>query len=144
MIKEFWINLPVKNVKKSKEFFLALGFMPNLRHGNSEESTSFMIGSKNVVMMLFKDTTFEKFAGNKHADTKSGTEVLLSYDAESREEVDEMAKKAKKAGGTVFSPPADIQGWMYGCGFTDLDGHRWNVLYMDLPAGIQTTKTNVY
>lgn len=143
MIREFWINLPVKDVKKSKEFFLAIGFTPNMRHGNSEESTSFMIGSKNVVMMLFKESTFEKFACNKHADTKLGTEVLLSYDAESREEVDEMAKKAKKAGGTVFAEPTDIQGWMYGCGFTDLDGHRWNVLYMDMPTA-KTTNTNVY
>lgn len=64
-------------------------------------------------------------------DTKQSTEVLLSIDAESREEVDEMVKKAVKAGGIIFSEPQADQGWMYGAGFADLDGHRWNVLFMD-------------
>jgi uncharacterized protein len=56
---------------------------------------------------------------------------LLSFDAESKEVVDEMLEKAVKAGGTIYGEPHD-QGWMYGAGFTDLDGHRWNVLYMDM------------
>jgi hypothetical protein len=60
------------------------------------------------------------------------TKVLLSIDAESKAEVDELTKKATKAGGTVFGEPAEHQGWRYGCGFTDLDGHRWNVLYMGM------------
>jgi len=57
---------------------------------------------------------------------------LISIDAESREEVDEWAKKVTAAGGNVFAQPAENQGWMYGCAFADLDGHRWNVLYMDM------------
>jgi predicted lactoylglutathione lyase len=43
-----------------------------------------------------------------------------------------MLKKAVNAGGTVFSESEEKDGWMYGCGFADLDGHRWNVLYMDM------------
>jgi len=132
MTKEFWINLPVKDVNKSREFFTKLGFTLNPHYGNSAESASFLVGAKNIVVMLFAKSTFKGFTKNALADPKKGTEVLLSIDAESREEVDEMAKKAAKAGGAVFSEPAENQGWMYGCGFADLDGHRWNVLYMDM------------
>ena len=82
--------------------------------------------------MLFTEAVFNTFTGNKTADAKQASEVLLSIDAESKAEVDEMAKKAESAGGTIFSKPAEHQGWMYGCGFADLDGHRWNMLYMDM------------
>ena len=132
MTKEFWINLPVKDINKSKEFFTKLGFLLNPGPGNSDASASFVIGNKKVVMMLFTESTFKNFTSNEIADAKKATEVLFSIDAESREEVDEMANKAVKAGGTIFGEPKDSQGWMYGCGFVDLDGHRWNVLYMDM------------
>ncbi|BBH20115.1 glyoxalase [Paenibacillus baekrokdamisoli] len=131
MTKEIWINLPVKDVKKSKEFFIQLGFSLNPRHGNTDDKASLVIGDKNVIVMLFPEPTFKKFTGNEIADTKQGTEVLISIDAESKEEVDEIVKKAVKAGGTIYGKPHD-QGWMYGAGFADLDGHRWNVLYMDM------------
>ena len=131
MIKQLWINLPVKDVNRSREFFTGIGFTLNTQYGNSEHSASLLVGEKNIVVMLFNESTFEKFTGNKIADTGQGTEALFSIDAESREEVDEMAKKAAAAGGLVFAKPGENQGWMYGCGFTDLDGHRWNVLYMD-------------
>ncbi|MDP1746996.1 MAG: extradiol dioxygenase [Bacteroidota bacterium] len=132
MTKEFWINLPVKDVKKSKEFFTRLGFSFNTKYGNSDKSAALSIGSKNVIVMLFTEPMFKNFTNNEIVNTKKATEVLLSIDAESREEVDEMAKKAEAAGGIVFGKPGENQGWMYGCGFTDLDGHRWNVLYMDM------------
>ena len=132
MIKEFWINLPVKDINKSREFFIKLGFSLNPGPGNSDESASLVIGNKKVVLMLFNEPTFKNFTGNEIADTKKASEVLFSIDAESREEVDEIANKAVKAGGTIFGEPKDSQGWMYGCGFVDLDGHRWNVLYMDM------------
>jgi predicted lactoylglutathione lyase len=132
MTKELWINLPVKDINRSKEFFSKLGFSFNPRHSNSNDSASLVIGDKNVIVMLFTEATFKKFTRNEIADTKQAAEVLLSIDADSREEVDEMAKKAVMAGGTIFSNPAGQGGWMYGCGFADLDGHRWNVLYMDM------------
>lgn len=68
----------------------------------------------------------------KVSDTSAGSEILLSIDAESREEVENYARIAAQNGGTVFGQPMDIQGWMYGCGFSDPDGHRWNVLHMDI------------
>ncbi|MFJ7934386.1 VOC family protein [Sporosarcina sp. NPDC096371] len=132
MTKQIWINLPVKDIKKSRAFFTKLGFSHNTEHGNQDDSAGFFIGDKNVVIMLFTEPTFKMFTRNEITDTRQSTEVLFSIDAESREEVDEMAKKAVEAGGTIFGEPEEQQGWMYGCGFADLDGHRWNVLYMDL------------
>ncbi|WP_074727780.1 MULTISPECIES: VOC family protein [Paenibacillus] len=82
--------------------------------------------------MLFPEPVFKNFTGNEIADPKQSSEVLFSIDAESRGEVDEIAKRAVEAGGMIFSEPAEHQGWMYGCGFADLDGHRWNALYMDM------------
>jgi len=131
MTKQFWLNLPVKDIAKSKAFFSALGFKPN-EHMGSGDSACFLIGQQNAVLMLFPESQMENFMQAKISDTKAGSEMLMSFDAESREEVDSLAATAQANGGNVFSQPADIQGWMYGCGFTDPDGHRWNVLYMDM------------
>lgn len=130
--KEIWLNLPVKDVAKSKAFFKALGFTLNTKHGDTNDNACFIIGEKNVVMMLFPEQVFKTFSQHNIADTTTATEMLISIDAETREEVDELAIKAADAGGNVFGKPADVQGWMYGCGFADLDGHRWNVLHMDM------------
>lgn len=132
MTKEIWINLPVKNVEKSKAFFAALGFEFNKNFGNSATSACLLIGSKNVIVMLFEEPAFKSFIQHDVTDTAKSSEVLFSIDAESREEVDEMVKKVAAAGGTVFATPGEKAGWMYGCGFCDLDGHRWNMLYMDM------------
>ena len=132
MNKQFWVNLPVKNITRSKEFFGRLGFSFNPNLVDSEESACLIVGDNKVVVMLFVESTFTKAARNGIADAKQATEVLLSIDAETRQEVDDMARKAIEAGGTVFGQPAEIQGWMYGCGFADPDGHRWNVLFRDM------------
>ena len=132
MTKEIWINLPVKDIEKSKEFFSKLGFKFHPRHENDPNMAGFMIGEKNVIVMLFPESSFKTFVQTEISDTSKGSEVLFSIDAESRAEVDEMASKAEEAGGIVFAKPGEKQDWMYGCGFSDLDGHRWNVLYMDM------------
>jgi len=132
MTKEFWVNLPVKDVKRSRDFFTEIGFTLNQRYGNSDESASFLIGDKNVVLMLFSEPIFKGFTSNEISDTRRASEVLFSIDAETREEVDALAKRVKDAGGKIFGGPGEKQGWMYGFGFTDPDGHRWNVLYMDM------------
>jgi len=130
MTKQLWINLPVKNLNKSKEFFVEIGFALN-PHYDREEAVSLLIGDKDIVVMLFPEETFNNFTGSKITDTTLSNEVLLSFDAESKEEVDELAKKVVEAGGTLYGEPGGDD-WMYGCGFQDLDGHRWNVLYMDM------------
>jgi uncharacterized protein len=131
MTKEIWINLPVKNINRSKEFFSKIGFSLNEKYSGGADSASLLVGEKNIVVMLFAENTFKSYTKSEVADTTQGAEVLLSFDAASREEVDETARKVLEAGGTVFSEPEEIQGWMYGCAFADLDGHRWNALYMD-------------
>lgn len=131
-IRDMWINLPVEDVKKSAAFFSHIGFMINPHNEDTDNSACFLIGSKNNVLMLFPKPVFETFTMAPNLDIRQGTEVLMSFDVESRSEVDEIASKAVAAGGIIFSEPSENQGWMYGCSFTDLDGHRWNVLHMDM------------
>jgi predicted lactoylglutathione lyase len=132
MAKQFWINLPVKDVNKSKEFFSKLGFTFNTGQGNGPNSACMLLGDQNVVCMLFDEPTFKGFTNNEITSTGQSTEVLLSIDAQSKEEVDEMVQKAVAAGGSSKHVPKEMEGFMYGCVFADLDGHRWNVLYMDM------------
>jgi predicted lactoylglutathione lyase len=131
MVKQIWLNLPVKNVEKSKAFFTEIGFSFNEKH-DTASYTCMVVGENNFAVMLFEEKQFESCILNKITDTTLSSEMLISIDAQSREEVDEFANKVQKVGGNVFAKPAENEGWMYGCGFADLDGHRWNVLYMDL------------
>ena len=132
MSKNLWLNLPVKDLAKSRAFFTALGFPINDQHGQPN-LVSLRVGDNGVIVNLFPEATFKGFCGGAGvSDAASVAEVMLSLGADTREEVDAIAAKAKAAGGQVFGPPADVQGWMYGCGFSDLDGHRWNVLHMDM------------
>ncbi len=131
MTKKVWLNLPVKDLNKSKEFIAKLGFSFDTEHGNNADMGCFMVGEDDFHVMLFPENAFKGFTKNELTDTAKTTEVLISLGAESREEVDEMARKAFEAGGKVYGAPGETRGWIYGCGFADLDGHRWNVLYMD-------------
>ena len=130
-MKQFWINLPVKNIEKSKAFFTSLGFTFNTQYGNGPNSACMLIGEKNVACMLFDEPSFKQCISGAAISTNT-TEVLLSIDAQSKEEVDEMVAKAIAAGGQSNHTPSEMKGWMYGCVFSDLDGHRWNILYMDM------------
>lgn len=130
MTKEIWINLPVKDVERSKTFFAELGFKLHPGHGDPN-CACVLMGEKNIAVMLFEENTFKAFSQIALTDTKQSSQILISFDAESIAEVDAMAVKAERAGADVFSKPAEIQGWMYGFAFADLDGHRWNMLYMD-------------
>ncbi|MCX2574400.1 VOC family protein [Pedobacter sandarakinus] len=132
MTKSLWINLPVRDVSKSKAFFTAIGFTPNDAYGVRTDSASFLVGNDKLVIMLFERSMYEGFAGTTLPERTSGSEVLFSFDAESPEEVDELAKKVVAAGGQVYGEPGYADGWMYGCGFLDLDGQRWSILYMDM------------
>ncbi|MBT2654454.1 VOC family protein [Bacillus sp. ISL-18] len=132
MSREIWLNLPVRDPERAKAFYIEIGFRLNEQYASQDGSVSFIVGDNQVVLMLFPESTFSGFAGNTVADSRQGTEVLFSLGANSREEVDELAVKAERAGGTIYGKPGEKGGWMYGCGFTDPDGHRWNALYMDM------------
>ncbi|WP_162128492.1 VOC family protein [Flavobacterium phycosphaerae] len=130
MTKQIWLNLPVKEASKSKEFYTALGFK-FLEERTTPDSACMLVGENNFVIMLFSETMFQSFIQHNITDTEKSAEFLISIDAENRDELDALAQKAKAAGGIVYAAPGENQGWMYGCGFCDLDGHRWNVLHMD-------------
>lgn len=129
MTKELWLNLPVKDLQKSKEFFTKIGF--KFDKNPTDEMAAMKIGTKQIAVMLCTESLFSGFIKGPVSDTSKGSEIIISFDAESREEIDELAKKVTDAGGTLFGEPAESQGWLYGFGFTDLDGHKWNGLYMD-------------
>ena len=143
MITDFWVNLPVKDINRSKEFFASLGFNFRPLPDNREDSACLVLGNRNVSVMLFEEPLFKSFSDFEITDTSKNTEVLFSIDAGNVEEVNNLALKVKDAGGEVFSEPAEKDGWMYGCGFTDPDGHRWSVLYMDVSKMQKHQKTEL-
>jgi hypothetical protein len=128
MSKQIFINLPVKDLKKSITFFKKLGFKFNPQF--TDDKAACMIIGENIYSMLLLEKFFKSFTKKKVADAKKTTEVLIAIDVKSRKDVDRMIKKAVAAGGSLYNKPQD-HGWMYGHSFADLDGHQWEVLYMD-------------
>ncbi|KAA8784888.1 putative lactoylglutathione lyase [Paenibacillus sp. 4624] len=126
MSQDIWFNLPVKDVERATAFFDTLGFQA--MNVGSERA---MISIGQTKIMLFPHATFEKFTGTSVADTSHSAEIIISISAESREAVDSFIQNVERAGGSIFGKPGETDGWMYGAGFADLDGHRWNLLYMD-------------
>jgi predicted lactoylglutathione lyase len=135
MTKDIWLNLPVKSIERSKQFYKELGFSFSTGPGDTEDSACLIVGEKELVIMLFEDTVFKGIVQNNIADANQSSEVLFSISAESRLEVDEMTKQADSAGAKVFCEPVEIHGTMYGSGFADPDGHRWNLLFMEPASG---------
>ena len=128
MSKNIFVNLPVKDLSKSMEFFTKLGFKFNPQF--TDDKAACMIIGENIYAMLLLEKFFKTFTKKEISNAKKSTEVLIAVDTESREKVDEMINKAVKAGGSIYNNPQD-HGWMYGHSFADLDGHQWEVLYMD-------------
>ena len=131
MEHDFWLNLSSKDLVKAKEFFTKLGFTMNDRH-TGPHMVSMFIGNKKIVLNLFSEDMLKGFMDHPVTNTKQSNELIFSIGAASPAEVDEFAKKAVAAGANLFGKPGYKDGWMYGCGFADLDGHRWNILYMDM------------
>jgi predicted lactoylglutathione lyase len=125
---KIFVNLPVKDLPKAKEFFGKLGFTFNAQF--SDETGACMIVSEHAYVMLLTHAKFKGFAPNTIADATKSTEVLVALSCEDRGKVDELVAKAVAAGGKTYNKPKDY-GFMYGHGFQDLDGHVWEVFYMD-------------
>jgi predicted lactoylglutathione lyase len=130
-MKTIWLNLPVKDLQKSKQFFRDIGFRENSMHKEARHLGSFLIGERDFVMMLFPEGDIKNYTQNEITDTSKSNEMLINIDAQSKEEVDAFAKVVTKAGGKVYFEPTEVDGWMYILCFTDLDGHRWSMLYME-------------
>ena len=131
MSRKIFVNLPIKDMKRSRAFFESLGFEFNPQFTN-DQGACMVIGPDNYVMLLV-EPFFQTFTGKPIADATKTTEVLVCLSAESRAEVDELVRKARAAGAAVPRAPQD-HGFMYGHGFGDLDGHIWEVMYMDMAA----------
>lgn len=129
MTSKIFLNLPVKDLKKSMDFFTHLGFSFNLQF-TDEKAACLVINDGSIYAMLLTEPMFQTFTKKQIADATKTTEVLIGIDVESREKVDALVAKAVEAGGSVYISPAD-HGWMYQHSFADLDGHQWEILYMD-------------
>lgn len=127
MNKEIILNLPVKNLDKSKAFFSALGFTFNPRF--SGENAAFMnIVDGAIQAMLTTESFFQSLINKPVANAKEANEIVICLSCESREEVDSLIAKAAAAGGRIPHPPED-NGFMYDQGFEDIDGHLWNLVW---------------
>ncbi|OWY69017.1 glyoxalase/bleomycin resistance/extradiol dioxygenase family protein [cyanobacterium TDX16] len=128
MSTQIFVNLPVKNLKQSIQFFTQLGFQFNPQF--TDETATCMIVSENIFVMLLTHEKFKSFTPKEICDATKSTEVLVCLSAQSREAVDEMVRQAIAAGGTTYNEPQD-HGFMYAHGFQDLDGHIWEIVYME-------------
>ncbi|MES2102512.1 MAG: VOC family protein [Pseudomonadota bacterium] len=133
MSTQIFVNLPVKDLDKSVAFFTRLGYTFNPQF--TDENATCMIVSDTIYVMLLVEKFFKTFTKKDICDSSKSTEVLLCLSCENRAQVDEMVAKAVAAGAKTPNEPKDY-GFMYGHGYEDLDGHIWELMYME-PAGPQ-------
>lgn len=128
MKTKIFVNIPVKELNKSVDFFTKLGF--NFNPQFTDENATCMIVGEDIFVMLLVEKFFKSFTKKEICDTSKSTEAILALSVESREKVDQMIDKAVGAGG---SEPREKQdhGWMYGRSFEDIDGHLWEVFFME-------------
>ncbi|MFF3923610.1 VOC family protein [Paenibacillus lactis] len=128
-----FVNLPVKDLERTKDFFTKIGFEFNPQF-TDKNAACLMIGD-NIFAMLLVEDYFKTFTKKDLSNATNTTEVILALSAESKEQVDEIVNNALAAGGSPSNDPVD-HGFMYSWSFQDPDGHLWEVLYMD-PSAVQ-------
>ncbi|WP_328371862.1 VOC family protein [Streptomyces sp. NBC_00445] len=128
-----FLNLPVNDLDASKKFFTELGYSINEQF--SDENAASVVISDTIVAMLLKKSFYSTFTKKEIADATKTSQVLIALSAETREKVDELVDKALALGGSPTGETQD-QGFMYGRAFDDLDGHTWEVIWMD-PAAVE-------
>lgn len=128
-----FLNLPVNDLGASKKFFTELGYSINEQF--SDDTTASVVISETIVAMVHTHEKYAQFTKKQIADATKTSEVLIALSSESREKVDELVEKAVAAGGSATGETQD-HGFMYGRAFDDLDGHTWEVVWMD-PSAIE-------
>ncbi|MBX4146015.1 VOC family protein [Paenibacillus lautus] len=123
-----FVNLPVKDLEKTKDFFSKIGFEFNAQF--TDKNAACLVIGDNIFAMLLTEDYFKTFTKKDLSNAANTTEVILALSAESREQVDEIVNAALSAGGSPSNDPVD-HGFMYGWSFQDPDGHLWEVMYMD-------------
>jgi predicted lactoylglutathione lyase len=132
MTTQIFVNLPVKDLDKSKKFFTEIGFTINPQFTNDKAAC--VVISENIFAMILKEEFFKTFITKTGiADATKSTEVIVALSADSKEKANELADKALAAGATKLREPDD-HGFMYSRSFQDLDGHIWEVFWMDMNA----------
>ena len=129
MAKQVFINLPVKDLQTSLDFYTAIGFTNNPQF--SDDSAKCMVWSENIFVMIMTHEKFKTFATKPLADTKSNLAGLFSLSLDSIDEVNNVVTNGLKAGGTEPNELRDY-GFMQQRTIEDLDGHTWEVFYMDV------------
>ncbi|MGI8545746.1 MAG: VOC family protein [Gemmatimonadaceae bacterium] len=125
---KLFVNIPVSDVQRSIEFFEALGFSFNPQF--TDASATCMLVGEDAYFMLLNQERFTDFTKRSMSDPRKETNALFAVSVNSREEVDEMVRKAVAAGGSHAVDP-QVHSFMYGWSFYDLDGHHWEVFWMD-------------
>ncbi|MFF7489836.1 VOC family protein [Streptomyces luteogriseus] len=128
-----FVNLCTGDLGASKKFFTELGFTINEQF--SDDTTASVVISETIVVMVHTKDKYAQFTKKDIADSRKSSEVLIALSSESREKVDELVEKAVAAGGSVSGETQD-HGFMYGRAFDDVDGHTFEVVWMD-PAAVQ-------
>ena len=131
MSTQIFLNVAVKDLNRSVEFFTRLGFRFDQNY--TDENATCMIVGDNIFVMLLVEKFFKTFTRKQICNTSTSLEAMTAISAGSRAQVDEIVDKALEAGATSTGAPQD-HGWMYGRGFEDLDGHHWDFVFME-PGG---------
>jgi uncharacterized protein len=131
MTIKIFVNLAVKDLKRSMEFFRKLGFTFNPKF--TDDKAACMIINEDGYVMLLVESFFNTFIKKKLVDAQNNTEVLVSLSTESKEKVDELFTQAISLGATRARDPQDF-GFMFSKSFCDLDGHTWEIVWMDMEA----------
>ncbi|MFF2529735.1 VOC family protein [Brevibacillus sp. NPDC058079] len=126
--KQIFVNLPVKDLNKSIDFFTAIGYEFNPQF--TDQNAACLVIGENIFAMLLVEEFFQTFTKKELTDATRSTEVIVALSADSRAQVDEIVSKALAAGATPSKDPVD-HGFMYSWSFQDLDGHLWEFLHMD-------------
>jgi hypothetical protein len=127
MHSEIYVNLPVKDLKRSVDFFKKLGYTFNQQF-TDDNATCMELGG-NLYAMLLTEKFFSSFTSKAITDTSQSTEVLTCVACSSKQQVDDLVAKARAAGAKVPRPAQD-HGFMYSHGYEDLDGHTWELVHM--------------
>jgi len=128
MATKIFVNLPVKDLKRSVGFFTTLGYKFNPQF--TDETAACMIVSDDIHVMLLTQAKFKEFTPKEICDATKSTEVLVCLSCESRDQVDSMVSTAVAGGGTTYAESKDY-GFMYQHGFQDPDGHIWELIHME-------------
>ncbi|SDY23553.1 hypothetical protein SAMN05421736_101737 [Evansella caseinilytica] len=126
--QHIFVNLPVKDLNKTKAFFTTIGFEFNEQY--TDDKAACLVIGENIYAMLLQEEFFQSFTNQPVTDTATSREVIIAISADSRAQVDEIVTKAIEAGGKPANDSLD-HGFMYSWSFQDVDGHLWEVLYME-------------